>query len=73
VVLVSTFSLIFELPLKLKDMMNIFFPLSTNYTPLDLILNDSFVKNIKEKKKICTIWCIYDEIVAFQFKVNSFF
>ena len=72
-VLVPTSSPIFELPPKLKGMMSTLAPLSTNHTSLDLILNDSFVQIIEEKKKNGTFGAPYDDIVAFLSKVSSFF
>ena len=71
-VLVPNSSPIFELPPKLKGMMDTLVPLSTNHTSLDLILNDSFVRIIEEKKKNGTFGAPYDDIVTFLYKVSSF-
>jgi len=65
VVLVPTFSHIFDPSPKLRDMMSTLAPLSTNHTSLDLILKDFFVKIIEEKKKNGTFGAPYDDIVAF--------
>jgi len=73
VVLVPTSFHIFELPPKLKGMMCTLAPLSTNHISLDLILKDSFVRIIKEKKKNDTFGALYDDIMAFLSNVSSFF
>jgi len=72
-VLVPTSSSIFELPPKLKGMMNTLTPLSSPYTSLDLILNDSFVIIIKEKKKNGTFDTLYDYIVIYFIKGKFIF
>jgi hypothetical protein len=72
VVLVPTSSPIFELPPKLKGMRSTLAPLSTNHTSSDLILNDSFVRIIEEKKKNGTFGVPYENIVAFLSKVSLF-
>jgi len=63
----------FEIPPKLRGMMNILAPLPANHTSSDLILNDSFVSIIEEKKQKGTFGAPYDDIVAFLSKVSSFF
>ena len=62
-----------DMPPKLRGMMNILPPLPTNHTSSDLILNDSFVRIIEDKKQIGTFRAPYDDIVAFLSKVSSFY
>ena len=63
----------FDMPPKLRGMMDIVPPLPANHTSSYLILNDSFVRIIEEKKKTCTFRAPYDDIVAFLSKVSSFY
>ena len=48
---VSTSSITFETPLKLRNMMSTLASLSGNHIGLDLILNDFFAKLIEDKKQ----------------------
>jgi len=73
VILVPTFSHIFELPPKLKGMMSTLAPLSTNHISLDLILKDFFIRIIEEKKKNGTFGAPYDDIMTFLSNVSSLF
>ena len=61
------------MPSKLRGMMDILPLLPANHTSSDLILNDSFVKIIEDKKQIGTFHAPYDDIVAFLSKVSSFY
>ena len=63
----------FDMPPKLRRMMDIVPLLLTNHTSSDLILNDSFVSIIEDKKQTCTFRAPYDDIVAFLSKVSSFY
>jgi len=48
--------------------------LLVNHTSSDLILNDYFVRIIKDKKQTCTFHAPYDDIVAFFLsKMSSFY
>ncbi len=63
----------FDMPPKFKGMMDIVPTLPVNHTSSDLILNDSFVRIIDDKKQTCTFRAPYDDIVAFLSKVSSFY
>ena len=63
----------FDVPPKLRDMMDIVPHLFGNHTSSDFILNDSFVRIIENKKKTCTFRAPYDDIVTFLSKVSSFY
>ena len=63
----------FDMPPKLRGMINILPPLPVNHTSSDLILNDSFVRIIEDKKKTCTFHAPFDDVVVFLSKVNSFY
>jgi hypothetical protein len=62
-----------DMPPKLRGMMNILAPLLANHTSSNLILNDSFVRIIEDKKQTCTFRAPYNDIVAFLSKVSSFY
>jgi len=62
---------IFELPHKLKGIMSTLAPFTSPHISLDLILNDSFVRIIEEKKKNGTFGAPDDDIVAFLSNVSS--
>ncbi len=61
------------MPPKLRGMMDIMPPLPGNDTSSYLILNDSFVKIIEDKKKTRTFRAPYNDIVASLSKVSSFY
>ena len=61
------------MPPKLRRMMDIVPLLPTNHTSSDLILNDSFVNIIEDKKQTCTFRVPYDDIVAFLSNMSSFY
>ena len=63
----------FDMPLKFRGMIDILPPLPINYTSSDLILNDSFVRIIEDKKQTCTFRAPYDDIVVFLSKLSSFY
>ena len=63
----------YDMPPKLRGMMDILPPLPANHTSLNLILNDFFVRIIKDKKQIGTFYVPYDDIVAFLSNVSSFY
>ena len=63
----------FDVPPKLRDIMDIVPHLPENHTSSDFILNDSFVRIIEIKKKTCTFRALYDNIVVFLLKVSSFY
>jgi hypothetical protein len=66
-----TFSLTFDMPLKLRGMINILVHLPTNHTSSDLILDNFFVIIIKDKKKN-KFHASYDDVVAILSKMRSF-
>jgi hypothetical protein len=68
-----TSSLTFDMRLKLRGMINILVHLPTNHTSSYLILNDFFVKIIKDKKKKLKFRASYDDVVAILLKVRSFY
>ena len=63
----------FDMPPKFKGMMDIVPTLPVNHTSSDLILNDSFVRIIDDKKQTGTFRAPYDDIVVFLSKVSSFY
>jgi hypothetical protein len=65
-------SLAFETPPKLRGMMSTLGPLSGNHTGLDLILTNSFVRIIEEKKQKGAFGPPYDDIMAFLSEVSLF-
>ena len=62
----------FDMPPKLRGMMDNVPHLPANHTSSDLILNDSFVRIIKDKKQTCTFRAPYDDIMDFLSKASSF-
>lgn len=72
----TTPSPMFDMPRKFRGRLNVLVLLSENYTSSYLILNDCFVRIIKNKKQTCIFRTLYDDIVvilsqAFRF-YNSF-
>ena len=55
----------FDMPPKLKGMMDIVPSLLAYHTFSDLILNDSFVRIIEDNKQTYTFHAPYDDIVFF--------